>query len=42
MYNNFSKSDIKRVIKFLKNNNILTQNKKFYEFEKKVLKQKLA
>ena len=35
MYNNFSKSDINCVIKFLKNNNILTQNKKVYEFEKK-------
>ena len=35
MYNNFSKSDVNCVIKFLKNNNILTQNKKVYEFEKK-------
>ena len=35
MQNNFNNSDISCVIKFLKNNNILTQNKKVLEFEKK-------
>ena len=35
MQNNFNSSDISSVINFLKNNNILTQNKKVLEFEKK-------
>ncbi len=34
MQNNFNSSDISSVINFLKNNNILTQNKKVLEFEK--------
>ena len=35
MENNFTNKDINEVIKFLKTNNILTQNKKVIEFEKK-------
>ena len=35
MENNFTNNDINEVIKFLKTNNILTQNKKVREFEKK-------
>ena len=35
MHNNFTKMDINSVIKFLKKNDILTQNKKVREFENK-------
>ena len=35
MHNNFTKMDINSVIKFLKKNDILTQNKKVKEFENK-------
>ena len=35
MFNNFNKSDLLSVSKFVKNQNILTQNKKVKEFEER-------
>ena len=34
MFNNFTKSDLIKVSKFVRTQNILTQNKKVKEFEK--------